>query len=82
MLRDFRAEKQGECVRIDRAIEAITNSHNHSPRRFRGTGIGIALPGTTPRTKRQLSPAGRKALRDAMRARWAKAKKSGQNSLG
>jgi hypothetical protein len=57
--------------RVVAAIEALTGS-NHTKR---------VVPSATPRKRGKMSAAGKKRISDAMKARWAKAKKSGKNVL-
>jgi hypothetical protein len=67
-----------ERNRIDAALAALTGLRGPINRR-RGTLYGL---GATARLrKRTLSAAARKKISDAAKARWAKAKKAGRNSL-
>jgi hypothetical protein len=56
--------------RVVAAIEALSGGR----RTRRG-------PSATPRKRGKMSAAGKKRISDAMKARWAKAKKSGKNAL-
>jgi hypothetical protein len=64
-----------ERNKLDLAIAALT------ARGRPGRPRGIAVQSTTPKSRRRLSAAGRKRIADALRARWAEAKKGGKNSL-
>jgi len=55
--------------RLTAAIEALTGGRRH---------MGSS---TQPRNGGKMSAAGRKRISDAMKARWAKAKKTGKNAL-
>ena len=70
-----------ERNRIDAAISALTGQK--LPNGRRGGRRKTAIAGTgIPRTpKRSLSAAARKRISEAAKARWAKAKKAGKNSL-
>jgi hypothetical protein len=64
-----------ELNKLDLAIAALT-----VPGRP-GRPRGIAVQSTTPKSRRRMSAAGRKRIAEAMKARWAKAKESGKNTL-
>ena len=67
-----------ERARIDAAIAALSGGSVENGRRRRGQ----MKSGTSKRrSRRRLSAAARKRISDAAKARWAKAKKSGKNSL-
>jgi hypothetical protein len=66
-----------ERNRIDAALAALTGLRGTNGRR-RPTLYGL---GAGRLRKRTLSPAARKKISDAAKARWAKAKKAGRNSL-
>jgi hypothetical protein len=65
-----------ERNRIDAALAALSGIREGNGRR---RGIIRRLPGR-PRT-RTLSAAARRRISEAAKARWAKAKKAGRNSL-
>jgi hypothetical protein len=56
--------------RVVAAIEALS-----------GTGRTHRAPSVTPRKRGMMSEAGNRSISLAMKARWAKAKKSGKNAL-
>jgi hypothetical protein len=64
-----------ERNKLDLAIAALTVQGRP------GRPRGIAVQPTTPKSRRRMSVAGRKRIAQALRARWAEAKKSGKNSL-
>jgi len=84
-LRSKRGWKQ-ECDRIDAAITALggtrggrsTNGRRH---RKPGRPPLVAVVAGKKR-RRKLSAAAKKKISDAAKARWAKAKRAGKNSLG
>ena len=69
--------------RLDIAIAALEggNDPGHAARR-RGRPPGSTnKPAATGRKRRSMSAAARKRIADAMKARWAAAKKSGKKRL-
>jgi hypothetical protein len=67
-----------ERSRLDAAIQALEGTEGHGKRRGRPAGSknNIMVP-----KRRTMSAAGRKRIAEAMRKRWAAAKKSGKKSL-
>lgn len=59
--------------RIVAAIEALNGNRTHR--------ASYALKTKTRKTRRKMSAAGKRKLSLAAKARWAKAKKAGKNSL-
>jgi hypothetical protein len=66
-----------ERNRIDQAIAALDGGVPNGRRRGRPAGFVTAVA----RTSRRMSAASRKKISDAGKARWAKAKRAGKNSL-
>jgi hypothetical protein len=58
----------------DRVVAAIEALSGGGRKTRRG-------PSSTPHKRGKMSAAGKKRISDAMKARWAKAKKSGKNAL-
>jgi hypothetical protein len=78
-----------ERGRLEAAIQALegVGSPPAGKRRGRPPGSGnktaapVAIPATAPKRRRVMSAAARKRIADAMRKRWAAAKKSGKKGL-
>lgn len=70
------SELEAERERVENAITALQGSHN---RLGRPKGSTDATNGRKGR--RHLSAAARKRISEGMKARWAKAKRTGKNSL-
>lgn len=68
-----------EKERLEKAIAALEGSWEKSTNRRRTAGH--AAGNGRRRRKRKLSPAARKRISQAAKARWAKAKKAGRNTL-
>jgi hypothetical protein len=66
-----------ERQRLDGAIAALSGAVPDGRRRSRPAGLGAVVA----RKPRRMSAAGRKKISDAAKARWAKAKRAGKNSL-
>lgn len=70
-----------ERDRIDAALSALSGIGAGNGRR-RGGRVSIAgVLGFAKRRRRTLSAAARRKISEAAKARWAKAKKAGKNSL-
>lgn len=70
-----------ERNRIDAALAALSGIRAGNGRRRGVRGGYRALSGLPGRRTRRLSAAARKKISEAAKARWAKAKKAGRNSL-
>lgn len=66
-----------ERQRLDQAIAALSGAVPDGRRRGRPAGSVTAVA----RTSRRMSAASRKKISDAAKARWAKMKRAGKNSL-
>jgi hypothetical protein len=67
------AELKGEISRISQAIGLLEGLTNGAPRRV-GRPPGSAATNGGPRRKGGITPAGRRKLAEAMKARWAQRK--------
>jgi hypothetical protein len=65
ILTDLRTERD----RIDRAISALEGLDGAGA--LRATAPGTQTPASQPRGRRKMSPAGRKRIAEAQKARWA-----------
>jgi hypothetical protein len=72
-------ELKVERERIDAAISALTGKQAGNGRR--GGQRNVATKTGIQRRRRRLSAATKKRISEAAKARWAKAKKAGRNSL-
>lgn len=71
-----------ERDRIDAALAALSGIRAANGRRRGGGRAGIVrMLGLTRRRRRTLSAAARRKISEAAKARWAKAKRAGRNSL-
>jgi|GEM_PF-1132489 len=80
-LESILTELKHERDRIDGAIAALSGAAAGNGRRRGGRAALRALPSHVRRRARTLSAAARRKISEAAKARWAKAKKAGRNSL-
>ena len=82
-LSEIVVQLKGERSKLDAAIQALeglSGGSDYAKRRGRPPGSS-SKPAGAPRKKRGMSAAGRKRLAEAMRSRWAAAKRSGKQRL-
>lgn len=73
-----------ERAKLDAAIQALEGGGGGTAAKRRGRPLGNAnklTPPSGPRKRRGMRPAARKRQAEAMRKRWAAAKKSGKKRL-
>ena len=70
-----------ERDRIDAAISALTGGQERNARSTGRRRAGMAKTTTPNKAKGRLSPAARKRISEAAKARWAKIKKAGKKAV-
>jgi hypothetical protein len=82
-LNEIVRELRGERSKLDAAIQALEGVGASVPGKRRGRPLGtINKPAMgAPKKRRTMSAAARKRIAEAMRKRWAAARKSGKKRL-